>query len=672
MSKFSRQVRFGKIASPFRRDFNLLIWRLKYEETAASSSEEEALYHAGFEFDKRLSGLWKRFEDLDIARIDGARLRRGVVAMLNRGTRVLGSSFQEKLPEVTIDNTFFTEDAASYRMEIDQTGAQYNLDDMIGSLVDGALLVFRKSFDLNLGKGEKPSLPQLKEFTMLGQFHTLLLSLWEDCVWRGYRCNHDGAKISVTPFHIEEAKNSAVALARYYARVTEVLMHCVGIWKNASLDFRARLSGQTLKVDLLGSGRTMRLIPKYSNDLFSPSPPRSKLLRICGTEVYFDSIVNIPLPKCGNITVNQLLSIWEVVFSLAKTLERNLPEETGLDSINELDKFAPLIPKGALIELLKKCSGLSHSKCNEIIKFLTFSKSQKEEIWARPFVECDSLFLAPVLGCILYSNPLRMIEQWMKLGGLDLAARGSEYELHCRKEVGMAIKENRLLENSGALPHAYKFKSGKDDPGDIDIVIWIGNRIVIGEIKCNLFPAKASEKARHLEEMRSAVSQITKKHLKFAERVESIFRDLTGYNTDGAIEIIPIVLTNVTLGVGLTIDGVPVVDLLILKKYFQDGCLDKFVVMDHQGNPESGYRLRFYDNPKEAEERLRNYLLDPPQLWHFQDSLTPIENPIVSLVNQDEEWTSVEYVVNVNTEDLRRRDTQAESNGRFPYGREVF
>jgi hypothetical protein len=62
----------------------------------------------------------------------------------------------------------------------------------------------------------------------------------------------------------------------------------------------------------------------------------------------------------------------------------------------------------------------------QILDLLTFSEV-REELWLRPFVYVDEDEVAVLVSALSGPNLLRSIEQWMKVGGLDLDRRGPAY-----------------------------------------------------------------------------------------------------------------------------------------------------------------------------------------------------------------------------------------------------
>lgn len=66
---------------------------------------------------------------------------------------------------------------------------------------------------------------------------------------------------------------------------------------------------------------------------------------------------------------------------------------------------------------------VTESQAAQILDLLTFS-DVREELWLRPFVYVDEDEVAIFVSTLKAPNLLRSIEQWMKIGGLDLDCMG--------------------------------------------------------------------------------------------------------------------------------------------------------------------------------------------------------------------------------------------------------
>lgn len=476
-------------------------------------------------------------------------------------------------------------------------------------------------------------------------------TVWEDCLWSDFRIGlHEGNIVSV-PDNAERARARAVGYARSVARASEMMHHGTNIWRKLPDHVRARISSGRRKVRVSGGGKRI-CIETGIADADPRFPIESFSLRLLGSELYFQGLFECELPAINGVKLDLLVSAWELLHSLAEALAARMPTDSEITELRDLWQFAPAIPRTKLCELLAKNLLIPYDRAGAILDFLTFSKDHSEELWARPLVQLDNSTLVPVLTCLSYPNPLRMIEKWMKYGGLKLQERGEAFESHARQQVQATLKSSRMIRGSGVCQHRYKLKSSKDTPGDIDLIVWFGNTILIGEVKCNLFPARASEFHNYFDDLEKAGRQIVRKAAVFKDQTDEFWRNIAKCEPPDDTRIVPIILSNLPLGAGMKFNGVAATDLFILERFLGDGFLERFAIFDPASGFQGGQKLEFYATAEEAETLIEKYLADPPQLHHFRDCLAPVRNMLPSLGPDDSPWLLFDYEVQMDEQKL--------------------
>jgi hypothetical protein len=371
--------------------------------------------------------------------------------------------------------------------------------------------------------------------------------------------------------------------------------------------------------------------------------------------MYFQGLFECPLPNVQGITLGVLVSAWEVLYSLGQALLAQMPTASTIRDVRDLWQFAPRIPRAQLCALLVDAVGIHPTIARALIDFLTFSESQSDEVWARPLVQLDNETVTPVLTCLIQPNPLRMVEKWMKFGGLELQGRGEKFEQHAREQLTETLAESRLLKDAGICPHRYRFKGLADNPGDIDLLIWFGDTVLVGEAKCSLFPARASEFHNYFATLERAANQVRRKASAFDSQADRFWRDVAKRSAPEKTNVVPFILTNLCVGVGLKFADVPVTDILILERFLGDGFLKRFVIFDpNKMCYTGGEKLELYNTSQEAEKIIAAYLSDPPQLQHFRDAVTPVKTVVPAIDEKDSHWVLVDYDVDIEAERLEK------------------
>jgi hypothetical protein len=162
----------------------------------------------------------------------------------------------------------------------------------------------------------------------------------------------------------------------------------------------------------------------------------------------------------------------------------------------------------------------------------------------------------------------------------------------------------------------------------MDLVCAIGNTVLIGESKCTLAPATAVERSNYYGILHDAVEQVTRK-IAHARTNLAELESKTGWRFDNP-KFVGVVITDQELGVGQLINGIPVVDDLILARYLQEGELEHGVIFTDDGAKQVIQTAQFYTSPNEAEQNLEGYLSAPPQLRLALRFVIVTETPLLT------------------------------------------
>jgi hypothetical protein len=155
--------------------------------------------------------------------------------------------------------------------------------------------------------------------------------------------------------------------------------------------------------------------------------------------------------------------------------------------------------------------------------------------------------------------------------------------------------------------------------------------------------------------LEKAGDQIKRKANVFASQTDRFWADTARKTAPDQTQIIPFVLTNLCVGVGLDAAGVPVTDIYVLERFLSEGGVDQFVTLDPETKDFTvGQKLEFYQTAQDAEKVLKEYLTDPPQLRHFRAGLKQVSNIIPSFDEKDVPWFVVDYDVQLDRNTMDR------------------
>jgi hypothetical protein len=171
------------------------------------------------------------------------------------------------------------------------------------------------------------------------------------------------------------------------------------------------------------------------------------------------------------------------------------------------------------------------------------------------------------------------------------------------------------------------------DREEIDLLIRIGSLILVGEAKCQLFPASAIETSRYRERLREGAEQASRKAEAVRQNVSDVFIALD-FDNDSDITVVPFVLSNTPIGSGFPIDGVAVCDLLYFGTLLRDGGLRTMAILNRDGVQDQGIFNEYYKNQTEAEKRIPELLIDQPVVKVFKKMVKKRARPMPILFNR--------------------------------------
>src|SRR5690606_13142124 len=131
------------------------------------------------------------------------------------------------------------------------------------------------------------------------------------------------------------------------------------------------------------------------------------------------------------------------------------------------------------------------------------------------------------------------------------------------------------------------------------------------------FPIEAKENADYLDEISNEVSKIEEK-----QKV---------LNANSTKSYIPIILTNYNKYSGLVLNGVPILDIILLRNYLVTGAFQKGQVIRNKKGVKSDIMSGFtyYDDENDFNNNLVNFLHLPVPVYEIKNKLFWSETPIL-------------------------------------------
>jgi hypothetical protein len=336
---------------------------------------------------------------------------------------------------------------------------------------------------------------------------------------------------------------------------------------------------------------------------------------------YLASFLDRPLPACPVLTSALLLQGWYVILDLARTLAaaRSPSSFTNVESVR---KWALVVRRSELVDVIVRALSVMSTVAEHLVAFLSWTKGTYKGLWGAPLVPLPGSLdhFAIAESTLATSNVIRRMEIWLTKGGLDdtlsSAPRGKSFEAQLRTDIRTTLAQNPIVHDTAGIEHA--IKKGDGFPEEIDFLVQFGSLLLVGEVKCLLFPADSRERYNFLRKLRSACAQASRKataigaHPGVAARAlgvpEAVVRGLRP---------LPLVVLNQTFGSSLTIGDCVVIDAQFLDLYLGSGSYVSEGIADPRAGGGAAALHHLYRSAAEASLQFESTMRRPPPVQRF-------------------------------------------------------
>lgn len=657
MGQFAKSVRRNKIAGPNQRGFRRSDWESLLSD-ASLDEDDKRLLHAGLFFDHLLCFLraQKKLSELSIK---PQAIIRFVIAIATLNLFRISEETRIRAPDGDEPPTLIVSEAMERTIEL-PTGQHFSPDELISGTGDGMKHMLR---ELLTAKAEPARLTEYEADSLLVdavnlEFNKAIIyqcavEYWNDCVGNGYGLTKHARGIALVPFNRPLEIARTVSTYRRLNIALQDTMLVTEMWLHSwPRKLKERMCGIPLVCRVSGYDRIEHIELGLSSRTLSAASS-AVAAKLWLQHSYYRSLLDEPLPNSFGFTLNQIILGWQLLQSLSVVIFDSFkPIEPG--DVKRLLHFAPRIAKRALCGTFAKALSLDSQRAELLINVFVFDPVRSQEVWFQPLVpHNDDLCL--VIPCIHSVHLQRIVEGWMRQGGLDLGRRGPEFEKFCREDLAVSLKESPIRDSVQLLDKSVRFKPPTEREEEIDIVLIVADTILLVEAKCILWPDDSLQFANYRDTVEGAVEQIVRKrdavarnYSSFSERLKQL-----GHNTPEKSTLVCCVLTNSAVYSGFPINGVPIVDLSILGRFFEN---EHVKVEERQAGKSVQKRsVVFYSDATGAGDVLGQYLADPPQLSDTRRYVKkreiefPVESPELGKILHEL------YSVQIDIDEMRKQ-----------------
>lgn len=613
---FGHSIRNGKISQPTQRAFTPEKWKVALERTTSGDPADERLYRSGLFYHEQLQRAFTLFQALEPIAVAAESHVRLLTATANfiaardeaghrsqmRVSAMMSGPGGPSMHAPTIQNAGSLLAARTVQL----------FDGLRHVLPEAAAKAGERAPD---PVDVDAVLPRLGTELDLGRLYDALQTGWQECLWSDYfmqPVEDNGVIVAdlMLPADLSREQDRAVADYRRDALLSEFGLQVAAGWMRLPRKVRKAVAEATVVRTVEQDGVLLRpVLGQRGGDL--RIPPRTSVNRGLAGEPYLRPLMGEPLPDFGGLTPQQLVDTWELIATLGEVLAERLPDPLAepIGNIADLEQWAPLVSRAGLEEAVHAALNLTSDEAKRAVGVFVLPMISKSDPWTRPLVPVGADALVPLFNPLANANLIRSIEAWLGEGGLPLARRGTLFEEALREELAGQVE----LPNAEVIPRSVIVRVDAVEE-EIDLIIRIGCTYLVGEVKCSVYPVDPYGYYSYERTLAGAAEQARRKTAFCEHNPESFLAAFgDGCNPDEA-RILPLVVSNLPLGVGRRIQGVPVVDLFILSRYLDGGQHYSREAVAGPEGIETIEQTSFYDSPEEAEDNLWEYLCNPPQL----------------------------------------------------------
>lgn len=622
MESFASAIKNSRIKHPTQIGFSEEEWKGFFDSFENISEADKQLFESGIWFFRYFDEIRSALSKFNDKVIDLDVLRRAYVAIINRDYIVADSALKENIEE-NKESRINIGTIPEKKLPIGPNDFEVH----VFAVIQASLNAVRFPLSETFAKNQKISKKKISDTEILrilqmrinlASLYNTLSDFWGECLWNQWNIHSKENVDLVVPPKSKKHLSRVISEHRYESLNAEFSYHTFNIWSNLPTKIKEHEYNKKriVSIDKRGKRKVFRL-GKYDdeNELLP-----SLCMAIATEELYWNKLLLTPLPHFPNITIRDMMHAWEILASLGRTLKSKAPPDTGVTGLNKLLQFAPKFKMNELINSLKKGTGFSYEKIISMINLFLFSGDLRQDPWLKPIIPIADNSFCAFIPSLIVTNRIRLIESWMREGGINLDKRGYAFEDHVRKEIKKNIKSSKHLSKTIFSSESLRL-SEAEQKEEIDFVWVIGSLVLIGEVKCSLFPTSPIEFHNFFDLIDSAVLQAKRKANFVQNNLPALFKTLNIDipENEKHLKAFPIVITNLPYGSGFPINGVPITDLRILIRYIE-GHQNFFISTKANGNDEAT-KMVFYNSAEEAEDNIIKFLKSPPTTKLFMKML---------------------------------------------------
>jgi len=330
--------------------------------------------------------------------------------------------------------------------------------------------------------------------------------------------------------------------------------------------------------------------------------------------------------RYGSVTLYQLILVLHVLKDTVSAFSK-LALPTSTKRYSEVRKLSLGLSQHALVRVVTQCLEIDEALATKLVKCLTIAPEEtgslfRDGLWSRPLVKLEDdelLLLAPAIevGSIHRFMELHT-EAALKTEVKKKQAPGLVFESQLRGRTIEVTAKNEVLKDFHVCPDAIAKSRGKPDSEEIDLLVRLGQKIIVCEAKAFIRPSEPIDRYNHLGKLEEACDQAWRK-AQWMKGALPDFAKLLGWNKGiEELEVMPLVIVNQSFGSGLRIDGCLVTDINLWLLYLAAGSYTSSAI--RAGSESINFQTKFYDDEASLIANIEKTFEEVPPLRTYLDA----------------------------------------------------
>ena len=318
------------------------------------------------------------------------------------------------------------------------------------------------------------------------------------------------------------------------------------------------------------------------------------------------------IENAANLGLNDLIYMLSVFQTVLDKVDISRAD-TGVGQLSDLAKMPRRIPVDCLTDLLERQGQYTLEQIDLFVGLLC-GKWTGADLYERPLRRVgDDLYFS--LISLRDANLSCLVDVWMEQLGNDLDKRGKAFEAFIEGEI------RRALDAKGYYYHLPPSKVIEIPTGreEIDLLVELRDVIFLAEAKCIKYPMSSRDDCNMRRRVCEGAAQAKRKR-DFLLKNRPLLKP---YLRHPEKPILACVIINFPHFSGLQIDGIPVIDQLLITNYLSNRHEDRRIATDHgKILSETAFESSvYYHSEHEFAFALEGFIGHPRPIMFYADKI---------------------------------------------------